>query len=483
MEETKKCKKCGKPLEPGWTFCLHCQQPVQAQVEKCAFCGGDINEETGKCIDCGRTREEAKAAVQATSGQDTSENEDFDENEDFNDEEDEDDEDEDEEVTGISYGPTKPHVNVGTIGHVDHGKTTLTAAITMYCSMMYGDKFTQSDGIIDTKHLVYQSEKRYYSHIDCPGTDIIKNMVMGAAQMDGAILVVSAPDSVMPQTREHIILARQVGVPEIIVFLNKIDIIDDPDLLELVEEEIKDVLTANGFPGDEIPIIKGSAFKALSDLSEGNETENTTCIKELLDAMDSYFPVPERDTEKPFLMPIEDVFTIQDSGTLVTGKVERGIVRLDDEVEIVGIKPVKRSVVKGIEMFDKLIEETQAGDNVGILLDGIDIKDVERGQVLAKPHSIKPYKKFKAQIYCLSKEEGGRHNPFLTGYRPQFYFRTTDIIGTVKLPEDKEMVMPGDNAEITVELIHPIAMERGLRFAIREGGKTVASGMVTEVFD
>ena len=395
------------------------------------------------------------------------------------------------------FNRTKIHMNVGTIGHVDHGKTTLSAAITGYCGKKYGDKIMKFDDIdnapeekargitINTRHLEYQSEKRHYAHIDCPGhADYIKNMITGAAQMDGAVLVVSAPDSVMPQTREHIILARQVGVPNIIVFLNKVDLVDDPDLLEIVEEEIKDVLTANGFPGNEIPIIKGSAFKAMEDLlNKGEESENTKCIQELLDAMDSYFPDPVRDEEKPFIMPIEDVFTIQGRGTVVTGKVERGILKLNEEIEIVGIRPTKKTVVTGIEMFNKLLDQAQAGDNVGTLLRGIEKKEVERGQVLAKPGSITPHHKFKGQIYCLSKEEGGRHSPFFTGYRPQFYFRTTDITGTVKLPEGKEMVMPGDNTEIFGELIHPIAMEKGLRFAIREGGKTVASGQVTEIVE
>jgi elongation factor Tu len=306
-------------------------------------------------------------------------------------------------------------------------------------------------------------------------------MITGAAQRDGAVLVVSAPDSVMPQTREHIILARQVGVPNIIVFLNKIDLVDDPELLELVEEEVKDVLTANGFPGDKIPIIKGSAFKAMESLNTGVENDDTKCVQELLDAMDSYFPDPVRDADKPFLMPIEDVFTIPGRGTVVTGKVERGVVKLNEEIEIIGIKPTKKTVITGIEMFNKLLDEGQAGDNIGALLRGIDKKEVERGQVLAKPGSITPHNKFKGQIYCLSQAEGGRHSPFFTGYRPQFYFRTTDITGTVKLPEGKEMVMPGDNTEIFGELIHPIAMEKGLRFAIREGGKTVASGQVIEI--
>ncbi|MDR2798063.1 MAG: elongation factor Tu [Treponema sp.] len=387
----------------------------------------------------------------------------------------------------------KIHMNVGTIGHVDHGKTTLSAAITMYCNKKYGDKLMRFDDIdnapeekargitINTRHLEYQSDKRHYAHIDCPGhADYIKNMITGAAQMDGAVLVVSAPDSVMPQTREHIILARQVGVPNIIVFLNKVDLVDDQELLELVEEEIKDVLNANGFPGNEIPIIKGSAFKAMS---EPDNPEAVACVEELLKAMDSYFPDPIRDSDKPFLMPIEDVFTISGRGTVVTGKVERGIVKLNEEVEIVGIKPTKKTVVTGIEMFNKLLDSGQAGDNIGSLLRGIDKAEVERGQVLAKPGSITPHMKFKGQIYCLSKEEGGRHSPFFTGYRPQFYFRTTDITGTVKLPEGKEMILPGDNTEIFGELIHPIAMEKGLRFAIREGGKTVASGQVVEIIE
>ena len=391
------------------------------------------------------------------------------------------------------FNRTKPHMNVGTIGHVDHGKTTLSAAITMYCGKKYGDKVMKYDEIdnapeeeargitINTRHLEYQSEKRHYAHIDCPGhADYIKNMITGAAQMDGAILVVSAPDSVMPQTREHILLARQVGVPNIIVFLNKVDLVDDPELLELVEAEVREVLSQYGFPGDEIPIIKGAAFKAMS---EPDNPEATKCIQELLDAMDSYFPDPVRDDAKPFLMPIEDVFTISGRGTVVTGKVERGILKLNEEVEIVGIKPTRKTVVTGIEMFNKLLDEGVAGDNIGALLRGVEKKDVERGQVLAKPGSITPHSKFKGQIYCLSKEEGGRHSPFFSGYRPQFYFRTTDITGTVKLPEGKEMVMPGDNTEIFGELIHPIAMEKGLRFAIREGGRTVASGQVIDIIE
>jgi elongation factor Tu len=391
------------------------------------------------------------------------------------------------------FDRTKVHMNVGTIGHVDHGKTTLSAAITMHCAKKFGDKMMNYDSIdnapeekargitINTRHLEYQSDKRHYAHIDCPGhADYIKNMITGAAQMDGAILVVSAPDSVMPQTREHIILARQVGVPSMMVFLNKVDLVDDPELIELVEEEVRDVLTQNGFPGDEIPIIKGSGFRAMS---EPDNPEATACIDELLAAMDSYFVDPERDSDKPFIMPIEDVFTIQGRGTVVTGKIERGILKLNEEVEIIGIRPTKKTVVTGIEMFNKLLDDGQAGDNVGTLLRGVDKKEVERGQVLAKPGSIKPFNKFKGQIYCLSKEEGGRHSPFFSGYRPQFYFRTTDITGTVQLPEGKEMIMPGDHSEIIGELIYPIAMEKGLRFAIREGGKTVASGQVTEIIE
>ena len=391
----------------------------------------------------------------------------------------------------------KVHMNVGTIGHVDHGKTTLSAAITMYCGKKHGDKVMSYDEIdnapeekargitINTRHLEYNSDKRHYAHIDCPGhADYIKNMITGAAQMDGAVLVVSAPDSVMPQTREHIILARQVGVPSMIVFLNKVDLVDDPELLELVEEEVRDVLSANGFPGDKTPIIKGAAFKAMSHMTEGTGSEDATkCIEELLQAMDSYFEDPERDDAKPFLMPIEDVFTIPGRGTVVTGKVDRGIIKKMEEIEIVGIRPTHKTVATGLEMFNKELEDARAGENVGVLLRGDDKKEVERGQVLAKPGSITPHKKFKGQIYCLSKEEGGRHSPFFTGYRPQFYFRTTDVTGTVSLPEGKEMVMPGDNTEIIGELINPIAMEKGLKFAIREGGKTVASGQVIEIIE
>ena len=386
---------------------------------------------------------------------------------------------------------TKPHMNVGTIGHVDHGKTTLSAAITMYCANKYGDKALKYDEIdnapeekergitINTRHLEYQSDKRHYAHIDCPGhADYIKNMITGAAQMDGAVLVVSAPDSVMPQTREHLLLARQVGVPKIIVFLNKVDQVDDPDLLELVVEEVKDTLQEYGFSAD-TPIIKGSAFKALNDPTP----ENTACIEELLTAMDTWFDDPVRDDQKPFLMPIEDIFTISGRGTVVTGKIERGVVNMNDAVQIVGIRPTADTTVTGIEMFQKTLDQGMAGDNVGILLRGIEKKDVVRGQVLAAPKSITPHTKFEAQIYVLSKEEGGRHSPFFTGYRPQFYFRTTDITGTIELEAGTDMVKPGDNVKVIGELIHPIAMDEGLKLAIREGGHTIASGQVTKIIE
>ena len=385
---------------------------------------------------------------------------------------------------------TKPHMNVGTIGHVDHGKTTLSAAITAHCAKKFGDELLKYDEIdnapeekdrgitINTRHMEYQSDKRHYAHIDCPGhADYIKNMITGAAQMDGAILVVSAPDSVMPQTREHILLARQVGVPKMIVFLNKIDLLDDPDLMELVEEEVRDVLEEYGFDR-ETPIIKGSAFNALGD---GASADDTKCIDELLSAMDNYFDDPERASDKPFLMPIEDIFTISGRGTVVTGRIERGIVNLNEEIEIIGIKDTKKTVITGIEMFNKLLDQGMAGDNVGLLLRGVDKKEVERGQVLAKPGSINPHTKFEAQIYVLSKDEGGRHSPFFSGYRPQFYFRTTDITGTITLPDGVDMVKPGDNTKIIGELINPIAMEKGLKLAVREGGRTVASGQVTEI--
>jgi len=387
----------------------------------------------------------------------------------------------------------KPHINVGTIGHVDHGKTTLTAAITMLCGRLHGDKVMKYEDIdnapeekargitINTRHVEYQTDKRHYAHVDCPGhADYIKNMITGAAQMDGAILVVSAPDSVMPQTREHVLLARQVGVPAIIVFLNKVDQVDDPELIELVEEEVRELLKANEFPGDDIPIIKGSAFEAMENPDDESKTK---CITELLETMDTYFPVPQRAIDQPFLMPIEDIFSIQGRGTVVTGRVERGVVKVGDNVEIVGIRDTQNTVVTGVEMFNKLLDQGQAGDNIGALLRGTEKNAVERGQVLAKPGSITPHKKFKGTVYVLTKEEGGRHSPFFTGYRPQFYFRTTDITGSVTLPSEKQMIMPGDHTELDVELIHPIAMDKGLRFAIREGGRTVASGQVLEIIE
>ncbi len=389
---------------------------------------------------------------------------------------------------------TKPHVNVGTIGHVDHGKTTLTAAITMFCAKSSeGTKIMKYEEIdnapeekergitINTRHVEYETDNRHYAHVDCPGhADYVKNMITGAAQMDGAVLVVGADDGPMSQTREHILLARQVGVPAIIVFINKVDLVDDEELVDLVEMEVRELLSQYEFPGDDIPVIKGSAFQAMENI---DDAEKTACVSELLSTMDEYFPLPERDVDKPFLMPIEDVFSIQGRGTVVTGRIDRGVVQVSDEVEIVGIKETQKTVVTGVEMFNKLLDRGEAGDNIGALLRGIEKNDVERGQVLAKPKSITPHKKFKGTIYCLTKEEGGRHNPFFTGYRPQFYFRTTDITGTIELPEDKQMVMPGDNTEITVELIHDIAMEKGLRFAIREGGRTVASGQVIEIIE
>lgn len=390
------------------------------------------------------------------------------------------------------FNREKTHVNIGTIGHVDHGKTTLSAAITAYCAKKYGDKLLKYDEIdnapeekargitINSRHLEYQSDKRHYAHIDCPGhADYIKNMITGAAQMDGAILVVSAPDSVMPQTKEHLLLARQVGVPKIIVFLNKVDLVDDPDLLMLVVDEVKETLKGYGFSED-TPIIQGSAFKALN---ESDNPENTKCIEELLTAMDTWFDDPVRDDQKPFLMPIEDIFTITGRGTVVTGRIERGVIHMGDAVEIVGIRPTQSSTVTGIEMFNKTLNEGMAGDNAGILLRGVEKKDVIRGQVLAAPGSIHPHTKFEAQIYVLSKEEGGRHSPFFTGYRPQFYFRTTDITGTVELEPGTDMVKPGDNVKIIGELIHPIAMDEGLKLAIREGGRTIASGQVTKIIE
>jgi elongation factor Tu len=390
---------------------------------------------------------------------------------------------------------TKPHVNIGTIGHVDHGKTTLTAAITMYSAahgmgdaMRYDeiDKAPEEKarGItINTAHVEYQTATRHYAHVDCPGhADYVKNMITGAAQMDGAILVVASTDGPMPQTREHILLARQVGVPYIVVFMNKTDQVDDPELLELVEMEIRDLLNEYGFPGDTTPIIKGSAYLALQDCINGHpDTENTKCIKELLDAVDTYIPAPERDTDKPFLMPVEDVMTISGRGTVATGRVERGVVKLQDKVEIVGIKPTMDTTITGLEMFRKTLDEAYAGDNIGALLRGIDRSQIERGQVLAKPGSINPHTKFTSQVYVLKKEEGGRHTPFFNGYRPQFYFRTTDVTGSIKLPDGVEMVMPGDNVAMEIELITPIAIEKGLRFAIREGGRTVGSGVVNDI--
>ncbi|PRX39319.1 translation elongation factor 1A (EF-1A/EF-Tu) [Planifilum fimeticola] len=386
---------------------------------------------------------------------------------------------------------TKPHVNIGTIGHVDHGKTTLTAAITTVLSKTGGAVATAYDEIdkapeekergitISTAHVEYETENRHYAHVDCPGhADYVKNMITGAAQMDGAILVVSAADGPMPQTREHILLSRQVGVPYIVVFLNKVDMVDDEELLELVEMEVRDLLSEYDFPGDEVPVIKGSALKAL----ENPESEWADSIRELMKAVDEYIPTPERDTDKPFMMPVEDVFTITGRGTVATGRVERGTVKAGDEVEIVGLsEEPKKTVVTGVEMFRKLLDQAEAGDNIGALLRGIERKEVERGQVLAKPGSIQQHTKFTAQVYCLTKEEGGRHTPFFNGYRPQFYFRTTDVTGVVKLPEGTEMVMPGDNVTLEVELISPIAIEQGTKFAIREGGRTVGAGAVTKV--
>jgi len=392
------------------------------------------------------------------------------------------------------FNRTKPHVNVGTIGHIAHGKTTLTAAITKVLAAKGKAKFVPFDQIdkapeerergitIATAHVEYETEKRHYAHVDCPGhADYIKNMITGAAQMDGAILVVAATDGPMPQTREHVLLARQVGVPYIVVFMNKVDAVDDPELLDLVEMELRELLTSYKFPGNEIPIIRGSALKALN--TDDPNSEDAKCIHELMDAIDTYIPEPVRVIDKPFLMPIEDVFSISGRGTVVTGRIERGIVKVSDKVEIVGIKPTQETVVTGVEMFRKLLDEGRAGDNVGCLLRGIKKEEVERGQVLAAPGSITPHTKFEAEVYVLSKEEGGRHTPFFDGYRPQFYFRTTDVTGALRLPEGVKMVMPGDNVRINVELISPIAMEEGLRFAIREGGRTVASGVVTKIFE
>jgi elongation factor Tu len=387
----------------------------------------------------------------------------------------------------------KPHCNIGTIGHVDHGKTSLTAAITKVLAETGGATYTAYDQIdkapeekargitISTAHVEYQTQKRHYAHVDCPGhADYVKNMITGAAQMDGAILVVSAADGPMPQTREHILLARQVGVPALVVFMNKVDMVDDPELLELVEMEVRDLLTSYQFPGDEIPIIKGSALMAL----EGKNPElGHNAVLKLMEAVDDYIPQPERPKDQPFLMPIEDVFSISGRGTVVTGRIERGVVKVGEEVEIIGIRPTTKTTVTGVEMFRKLLDQGEAGDNVGALLRGIERTGVERGQVLAKPGSITPHKKFKAEAYILTKEEGGRHTPFFTNYRPQFYFRTTDVTGVVSLPEGTEMVMPGDNVTMDVELITPIAMEEKLRFAIREGGRTVGAGVVAKIVE
>ncbi len=389
---------------------------------------------------------------------------------------------------------TKPHINVGTIGHIDHGKTTLTAAITKHLSKKGMAEYVSFDEIdkapeerergitIATAHVEYETGNRHYAHVDCPGhADYIKNMITGAAQMDGAILVVGADDGPMPQTREHILLARQVGVPYIVVFLNKVDMVDDEELIELVELELRELLSKYEFPGDDIPIVQGSALKALE--SDDAESDEAKCIFELMEAVDSYIPEPMRDIDKPFLMPIEDVFSISGRGTVVTGRLERGLIKVGDEVEIVGIRPTHKTVCTGVEMFRKTLDEGQAGDNIGVLLRGVKRDDVERGQVVAKPGSINPHRKFKAEAYVLKKEEGGRHTPFFNGYRPQFYFRTTDVTGVVTLPEGIEMVMPGDNVSMTVELITPIAMEKELRFAIREGGRTVGAGVISDIVE
>lgn len=394
---------------------------------------------------------------------------------------------------------TKPHVNVGTIGHVDHGKTTLTAAMTMVLSRKTGTSVRSFDSIdnapeerergitIATAHVEYESEARHYAHVDCPGhADYVKNMITGAAQMDGAILVVSASDGPMPQTREHILLARQVGVPFIVVYMNKVDQVDDPELLDLVELEVRDLLSQYKFPGDDIPVIRGSALEAMSagaDESKSMDDPAFKSIHELVDALDNYIPEPKRETDKPFLMPVEDVFSITGRGTVGTGRIERGIINKGEEVEIVGIRDTRKTVVTGVEMFRKLLDSGEAGDNVGLLLRGVDKDEIERGMVLAKPGSIKPHVKFKAEAYILTKEEGGRHTPFFSGYRPQFYFRTTDVTGVATLPDNVEMVMPGDNVAMSIELITPIAMEKELRFAIREGGRTVGAGVISEVIE
>jgi elongation factor Tu len=396
------------------------------------------------------------------------------------------------------FDRSKPHVNVGTIGHVDHGKTTLTAAITMALNRKGLSEIRTFDSIdnapeerdrgitIATAHVEYSTEKRHYAHVDCPGhADYVKNMITGAAQMDGAILVVAATDGPMPQTREHILLARQVGVPRIVVFLNKIDMVDDPELIELVEVELRDLLNSYEFPGDEIPIIKGSALQALDAATSNAPLDDPrfNCVWELMDAVDNYIPVPQRDTDKPFIMPVEDVFSITGRGTVATGRVERGQVKIQEEVELIGLGVHKKTVVTGIEMFRKELDAAMAGDNAGVLLRGIDKNEIERGMVIAKPGSITPHKKFEGEVYILSKEEGGRHTPFFNGYRPQFYFRTTDVTGVASLPQGTEMVMPGDRVMLSVELISEIAMEEGLRFAIREGGRTVGAGVVTKIYE
>ena len=392
---------------------------------------------------------------------------------------------------------TKPHVNIGTIGHVDHGKTTTTAAITKYLGLLGKAQYTAYDQIdgapeekargitINTAHVEYETENRHYAHVDCPGhADYVKNMITGAAQMDGAILVVSAADGPMPQTREHILLARQVGVKYIVVYLNKCDMVDDPELLDLVEMEVRDLLSSYDFPGDDIPVIKGSSLKVLESSATDPNAPEYQCIKELMDAVDSYIPTPERPVDQPFLMPVEDVFTITGRGTVATGRVERGTIKVSEEVEIVGLSHErKKTVVTGVEMFRKLLDQAEAGDNIGVLLRGIQRNEIERGQVLAKPGTIHPHTKFKAEVYVLTKEEGGRHTPFFNGYRPQFYFRTTDVTGVIELPAGTEMVMPGDNVSMTIELITPIAIEKGLRFAIREGGRTVGSGIVADIIE
>ena len=399
-------------------------------------------------------------------------------------------------MSKAKFERTKPHINVGTIGHVDHGKTTLTAAITKVLSAKKLANFVAYDQIdkapeerergitIATAHIEYETENRHYAHVDCPGhADYVKNMITGAAQMDGAILVVSAADGPMPQTREHILLARQVGVPYIVVFMNKVDMVDDKELIDLVELEVRELLSKYEFPGDAIPIVKGSALKALECGCGKEECAKCGPILQLMKSVDSYIPMPKRDIDKPFLMPIEDVFSISGRGTVVTGRVDRGIIKVGEEMEIVGIKPTQKTVATGVEMFRKLLDQGQAGDNIGVLLRGTKKEEVERGMVLAKPGSITPHTKFKGEAYILTKEEGGRHTPFFNGYRPQFYFRTTDVTGVAKLPEGVEMVMPGDNVNMTVELIMPIAMEQGLRFAIREGGRTVGAGVVTQIIE